>query len=103
MGIHASGHPGIREAFSPVEEVLREIFLPSLFQGLGEGTTGRGVTYLPVQQAKMSLPDPTNTAPENWMASCVISGHLVAALRGKEELQTVDHFRTAVLPSRSQD
>ena len=30
-------------------------------------------------------------APENWVASCVITGHLVAALRVQVELQTAEH------------
>ena len=34
----------------------------------------------------MDLPDPTNLAPENWTASCV-----VAALRGQEDFRTADH------------
>ena len=34
----------------------------------------------------MDLPDPTNLAPENWTASCV-----VAALRGQEDFRTDDH------------
>ena len=29
--------------------------------------------------------------PENWTASCVITGHLVAALRGQVEFRTADH------------
>ena len=29
--------PGVGEAFGPVEEALREIFVPSLFKGLKEG------------------------------------------------------------------
>ena len=29
--------PGVREAFVPVEEALREIFVPALFEGLREG------------------------------------------------------------------
>ena len=40
--------PGIGDNFGPVEEALRETFLPALFQGLVEGTPGRGVTYLTV-------------------------------------------------------
>ena len=31
------------------------------------------------------------TAPENWTASCVITGHLVVVLRGQEEIRTADH------------
>ena len=29
--------PGVGDAFGPVEEALKEIFLPALHEGLGEG------------------------------------------------------------------
>ena len=83
--------PGIRDAFGPVEEALQETFILALFQGLGEGTPGRGATYLPVKQAGPALPDPTNKSPENWKASYFITGHLITALRGPEEFWTADH------------
>ena len=92
----------IGDAFVPVEKSLWETFSPALFQVLGEGALGRGVTCLPLKQAVLVLPDPTNTAPENWTASCVITVHLVAALRGQVEYRTADHLaclqegRTAV-------
>ena len=54
-----------------------------LFEGLGEGTLGRGVTHMPVKQAVLSLPDLTKTAPKNLTESCVITGHIVAALRAR--------------------
>ena len=72
---------GIRDAFGPVEQALQETFLMSLFQGLGNGAPGRGFICLPVKQAGLAHPDPTNIAPENWTDSCVIIGHLVAVLR----------------------
>ena len=83
--------PGIGNAFVPVEKALQEIFLPALFKGLGEGSPERGFTRLPVKQAGLALPDPTLTAPENWTASCFITGNLVAALRGHVEFLTADH------------
>ena len=83
--------PNIGDYFLPVEQALRELFIPALFQGLGEGTPGRGVTRLDVKQAGLEFPDPKKTAPENWTVSCVITGHLAAALRGNEEFRTVDH------------
>ena len=43
---------------------------------------------MPVKQAGMALPDLTRTAPENWQASCVITGHLVSALRGQVPFRT---------------
>ena len=83
--------PGVGDAFGPVEVALKEIFVSELFQGLLEGVPERGVTRLPVKQVVLALPDPSQTAPENWTASCVITGHLVAALRGQVEFQTADH------------
>ena len=67
------------------------MFILDLFHGLREGTPGRGVTRLPVKQAGLDLPDPTNTGPENWMLSCVITGHLVAAFKVQEDFSTTDH------------
>ena len=82
--------PGIGYAFGPVEEDIAKAFLPSLFEGVGDGAPGRSITRLPVKQAGMALPDPTRTAPENWQASCVITGHLVSALRGQVPVRTAD-------------
>ena len=76
--------------------------MPALFEGLGEGVPERGVTRLPLKQAGLALPDPSQTAPEIRTASCVITRHLVAALRGKAKFRTADHLaclregRTAV-------
>ena len=39
----------------------------------------------------LDIPDPSQTAPKNWTESCVITGHLVAALRGQVESRTADH------------
>ena len=30
-------------------------------------------------------------APENWTASCIITGHLAASLRGQQEFQMANH------------
>ena len=37
-------NPNIGDAFITVEQALREAFITYLFQGLVEGTLGRGVT-----------------------------------------------------------
>ena len=81
---------GVGDAFGPVEVELKEIFVPALFKGLWEGVLERGITGLPLKQAGLALPDPYQTAPENWTASCVITGHLVVALRGQVEFRTAD-------------
>ena len=82
--------PGIGDDFGPVEEYIAKAFLPALFEGVGDGAPGREITRFPVKQAGMALPDPTLTAPENWQASCVITGHLVAALMGQVPFRTAD-------------
>ena len=82
---------GVGEAFGLVEEALREIFIPALFEGVREGVPEREITFLPVKQASLALPNQIQTAPENWTASCVITGHLVAALRGQVEFWTANH------------
>ena len=74
-----------------MEEEIAKAFLPALFEVLGDGAPGRAITHLPVKQAGMALPDPTQTDPENWQASCVITGHLVSALRGQVPFRTADH------------
>ena len=83
--------PEIGDSFRPVEQALREAFIPALFHSLRKGTPGRGFTQIPAKQAGLDLPDPSNMAPENWMASCVITGYLVAALMGQEEFRTSDN------------
>ena len=94
--------PGVGDSFGPVEKALKDTFVTELFEGLHEGVLEQGVTRLPVKQAGLALSYPSQTAPENWTASCVITGHLVTALRGQVEFRTADHLtclwegRTAV-------
>ena len=71
--------------FQPVDNELRNAFLPSLFKRASSQILRIAVTGLPVNQAGIALPDPTQTVKDNWTASCVITGHLVAALRGTAE------------------
>ena len=42
--------PGISDAFGPVEEEIAKAFLPTLFEGVGDGAPGREITRLPVKQ-----------------------------------------------------
>ena len=83
--------PDIGDTFIPVEQALRGVFVPDIFQGLREVTPGRGVTRLHVKQAVLAFPDPKKTSPENWTASCVIAGHLGVVLRGQEKFRTAYH------------
>ena len=44
-----------------------------------------------MNQAVLDLPDPTKKSPKDRTESYVITGHLVAALRGQDEFRTTDH------------
>ena len=78
-------------AFQVAEDALRDIFLLALFQGATAQIPRRAITGLPVKQPGIALPKPTQTEGENWTASCVITGHLVLALRGTVEFRSSDH------------
>ena len=82
---------GIGDAFGTVEEDINTAFIPEFFHCVGDGAPGRAITHLPVKQAGLDLPDPTHTAPDNWQASCVITGHLVSALRGQVTFRIAYH------------
>ena len=41
--------PGVGDAFSPVEEALKEIFVLALYEGLREGVPEHGIIRLPVK------------------------------------------------------
>ena len=41
--------PDIGDAFGLVEQVLRDDFIPALFQGIGEGTLGSGFSRIPMK------------------------------------------------------
>ena len=51
----------------------------------------RAVTSLAVKKAGIALLDPTQTAGEPWMASCVRTGNFVAALLVTAEFRLGDH------------
>ena len=74
-----------------MEEDIATAFLPELFKGVGYGAPGRAITRLTLKKAGLALPDPTRTAPDNWQASCVITGNLVSELRGQVTFRTADH------------
>ena len=66
-------------------------FLPSLFQGALSQIPRRAITGLPVKQAGIALPNPTQTAGAKWTSSCIIIGHLAAELRGTSKFGSGDH------------
>ena len=77
--------------FHPVEDEIRDGFLLSLFKGGTYQILGKEVTGFPVNHAEIALIDPTQTTGDNWTASCVITGHLVAALHGAVDFKSGGH------------
>ena len=83
--------PDIGMDFQGVEYELQNTFLPYIFQGATSHIPCMAITSLPAKQAGIVLPDTTLTKGVNWMASCVITGHLVATLRGTVENRSGNH------------
>ena len=59
--------------FQPMEDKMRDMFLPDIFKGSTYQIPGKSVTSLKVKQAGIAIPEPTKTAGANWTASCVIT------------------------------
>ena len=72
---------GIRTAFQPVEDDLRNAFLLALFKGATSQIHRILVTGLTAKQDGIALPDSNHINSANWTSSCVITVHLVADLR----------------------
>ena len=83
--------PDTGSAFQPVEDEIRDAFLLALFREAIYQIPGKAVTGLPVNQDRISLPDPTYISRYNWTASYVITGHLVAALYWTADFWSGDH------------
>ena len=88
---HSTKGPG--EDFWPVENYLREDFLLSLFLGVEENFPNRTIMLLPVKYTGIVIPDPNLTAQVNWITLCMITRHLVAALRVHVRFFSRDHVQ----------
>ena len=77
-------------AFHPIRDALREVFVRVIFKEATSQITGILVTGLPVKKSDIDLPDPTQTAGPKWMASCVITGHLLADIQRTVEFRSGD-------------
>ena len=77
--------------FQPVEDELRDTSLPDLFKGGTSQIPGRSITSLPVNQDGIALTNPTHTTGANCTVSCVVTGHLVAALCRMAKFRSRDH------------
>ena len=65
--------------------------LPALFKVANAELLMQGITRLSFNQAGLVITNLTLSIWENWAASCIITGHLFAALRGWTEIKTWDH------------
>jgi hypothetical protein len=75
------------EAFGPIEDALAGTFLPSLLAEDGQGVNSlRSLLVLPVQQAGLGVPNPTNTAVPCYAASKASTSLLAASLLDGNEL-----------------
>ena len=83
--------PDIGMKFQVVEDALRDIFLPYLFQRATAHILVREITGLTLKQAGIALPEPTWITGANWMAYCMITGHLVAVLCRTAQLRLDNH------------
>jgi len=73
--------PGIRDAFTPIEEVIAEEFIPAL---VGDPSANcrllRRLMVLPGKRGGMGLPNPVLTADPSYSASVEVTQTLTQAL-----------------------
>ena len=82
--------PECGPAFEPVEESLRETFLPSLF-GTEISETERRLFQLPVKFSGLGIRDPTLTSTSAHQTSIQATKHLVSAIKGTCEFDIGIH------------
>ena len=59
-----------------------------LLKGTTAEVPSQGITFLPIKQAGMKVPNPTLSTRENWTAYFFVTGHLVAALHRRTDFKT---------------
>eukprot|EP00978_Attheya_sp_CCMP212_P005533 scaffold12431_cov57-Attheya_sp.AAC.8 len=82
---------GISTEFESVKSSLKDDFLPGLLGQSKIGQPLRDLLALPVKHTGIAIPNPTTSAGGNFMASTVVCGHLVAALRERVQFNGVEH------------
>jgi hypothetical protein len=91
--------PGCGAAFQPIEDALRDDFIPALLQG-DKSETQRELTSLAVRHAGLGLPDPTSTAQANFSTSVACAKLLTRSLRAGRNLDATQHSAHAGLERR---
>jgi hypothetical protein len=91
--------PGCGAAFQPIEDALRDVFIPALLQG-DPAETQREQTSLAVRHAGLGIPDPTSTAEANYSTSVACARLLTRSLRAGRNLDAHQHSAHAGLERR---
>ena len=69
--------PGIEGALAPLEEAIQNFFLPAIFEEYAANLTAlRPLLGLGIGKAGLGVPDPSDTACGNLIASQLITGAL---------------------------
>ena len=100
--------PGIDDLFQPLEDALRQRFIPALTGGHCPGNTERKPLALPTRFGGLGLLDPTALPRDQYNASVCISGPLIALIVQQERnlgktLAEQDKLRAKVKNERRQD
>ena len=81
--------------FGPVAKALYCTFLPALFgEPIDPDDPRLALAPLPVKHAGLALPNPVDSAGENYKASTLLCSHLLAALKGSQKFSSADHRAT---------
>ena len=82
----------IGKAFRPLEEALEKSFVLALFKGATVEVSTRGITCPTIKKAGLTILNPNFSTWENWTASCVVTGHLIAYICRQTEFKTRDQY-----------
>ena len=87
--------PEIGPLFEPLEQTIRETFLTALFgEPIPVDNHRCELSRLPVKHSGLALPNPVESAKQNYEASRNVCSHLIDALLGKEKFETSTHLAT---------
>jgi hypothetical protein len=82
--------PGIEGVLAPLEEAIQKFFLPALFEEYAANLTAlRPLLSLGVGKISLGVPDQSDTACGNVIASQLITGALTESLVERSPLNTV--------------
>ena len=84
-------------AFQPIEDAIRSSFLPSLLgmdaNAFADGSNERKLTVLPVKFAGLGIPNPAQSAKEQFETSRMITSELTDSLSHNTELAVPDYLQ----------